>query len=61
MRNFDRDDNRDHDDYFCFTGRARLSRDMHILEGYVQGIAADSKVGDVELKHLTKWLRMSLI
>jgi hypothetical protein len=56
MRDVDRDDNSDHDKYIRFTGRARLSRDMHILEGFVQGIAADSKVGDAELKNLTKWI-----
>lgn len=43
-------------DYFQFTGRARLSRDMHILEGYVQGIAADSRVKDIEIENLIRWL-----
>ena len=56
MRNFDRDDSSDHDEYFCFTSRARLSRDMHILEGHVQGIAADSQIKDIELKNLIHWL-----
>jgi hypothetical protein len=56
MRDFDQDESTDHDDYIRFTGRARLSRDMHILEGYVQGIAADSKIEDVEIKHLIRWL-----
>jgi NAD-dependent DNA ligase len=56
MRDFDHGDNTDHDEYFCFTGRARLSRDMHILEGYIQGIAADSKIKDAELKALITWL-----
>src|SRR5438046_564253 len=29
---------------------------MHILEGYLQGIVADSKVCDKELTNLTQWL-----
>jgi hypothetical protein len=29
---------------------------MHILHGYVQGIAADSKVNETELAKLTSWL-----
>ncbi len=52
----DQDDCSEHDEYFQFTGRARLSRDMHILEGYIQGIAADSKILDAELKQLIRWL-----
>jgi len=50
------DDSSDHDDYFLFTGRARLSRDMHILEGYLQGLVADQRVRDVELRQLADWL-----
>jgi len=56
MHDFERDENSDHDEYFCFTGRARLSRDMHILEGLIRGIAADSQIKDVELKNLIRWL-----
>jgi hypothetical protein len=56
MRDFDQDENTDHDDYIWFTSKARLSRDMHILHGYIQGMAADSKINDIELTNLTKWL-----
>ncbi len=56
MKHYDRDESSEHDEYFRFTGRARLSRDMHILEGYVRGIAADSKIQDIELKRLMQWI-----
>lgn len=56
MRESDQDDNTDHDDYFWFTGKARLSRDIHILQGYLEGIAADSQINDSELKSLMQWL-----
>jgi hypothetical protein len=56
MQDFECDETTDHDEYFWFTGKSRLSRDMHILHGYVQGIAADSRINDLEIKSLTRWL-----
>jgi hypothetical protein len=56
MQDFEYEETTDHDEYFWFTGKSRLSRDMHILHGYVQGIAADSRINDLEIKSLMKWL-----
>jgi hypothetical protein len=43
-------------DYHRFTGKARLDRDIHTLEGIVQGIVADSRVNNIELEKLVTWL-----
>ena len=56
MRESDEDDNSDHDEYFWFTSKARLSRDIHILQGYLEGIAADSQINDSEQTGLMRWL-----
>jgi hypothetical protein len=56
MRDIEKDENTDHEPYIWYTGKARLSRDMHILHGLIEGLTADAKVNDVELKSLTKWL-----
>jgi hypothetical protein len=56
MTQFDDDDNSEHDEYFRFTGPARLAKAMHTLHGLVQGVSADCKIKDVELKNLMNWL-----
>ena len=42
--------------YFRFTSPARMDKAFHTLEGLVQGIAADTRVSDIELAELTKWI-----
>ncbi len=51
-----RDENSDHDAYYCYTGPARLDKAMHELEGIVQGIVADDKVNDREVAGLISWI-----
>ena len=46
----------DNASYFRFTGRQRLDKAMHSLEGLVRGIAADGRVNKQELYGLTSWL-----
>ena len=42
-------------DYEKFTGPARLDRDMHILEGLLQGVALDGSVNPKEAAALLSW------
>lgn len=42
--------------YHRFTGPARLARAVHALEGFLLGIAIDSKINDAELATLKQWL-----
>lgn len=50
------DDKTDHEEYFYFTGKSRLDRAMHTLEGLLEGITADGKVNDAEVSRLAIWL-----
>lgn len=52
-----REDYRDDDNYkhFNFTGRQRYETAMHTLHGIVQGVAADAKINDAEVKRLIQW------
>ncbi|TWU37229.1 BRCT domain-containing protein [Novipirellula artificiosorum] len=43
------------EEYFHFTGPARLSRALHTLEGLLLGITIDQKINDQELIAFTKW------
>ncbi len=42
--------------YYYFTGRQRLDRAIHTLEGLVRGVGADGKVNDRELAELMNWV-----
>jgi hypothetical protein len=48
--------NEDNADYYKYTGRQRLDKAMHTLEGIVRGIASDGKATDSELSTLTDWI-----
>ena len=46
----------DHSTYFNFTGKARLERSINSLIGIVDGITADSKINETEVRFLNNWL-----
>jgi hypothetical protein len=46
----------DRSEYHMFTGRQRLDKAMHTLQGIVQGIVADERVNNAEIHELTAWL-----
>ncbi|WP_425618020.1 BRCT domain-containing protein [Anatilimnocola sp. NA78] len=48
--------NDDNNQYFHFTGPARLNKSVHELHGILLGITADLKVSDDELQRLVYWL-----
>lgn len=48
--------NEDNAEYLKYTGRQRLDRAMHSLEGIVRGITSDNKVNDAELETLANWV-----
>lgn len=48
--------NEDNAEYYRFTRPARLDKAIHTLEGFLDGIAADGKVNNAELRSLTFWI-----
>lgn len=46
----------DHEDYYKFSWRPRLEKAINTLHGLVQGISADNKVNDAEVKSLISWV-----
>lgn len=48
--------NEDNATYYKYTGRQRLDKAMHTLEGIVRGIASDGKASDSELSVLAGWI-----
>lgn len=46
----------DHAGYHGFTGRSRLDKAVNTLLGIVEGISADSKVTETEIKYLVNWV-----
>ncbi len=43
-------------EYIYHTGPARFSKAIHSLEGMLQGLAADSKIGEAEISRLIGWV-----
>jgi len=52
----EQDVNPEHDGYYHFTGRQRLDKAMHSLEGILKGISADSSSNEKEVMLLLDWL-----
>lgn len=42
-------------DYERFTGRQRIERDLHSLEGILKGIALDGRILPAEVAALRRW------
>jgi hypothetical protein len=43
-------------DYFAFTGPARLSKSIHVLEGLLQGVTIDKEITPGELASIQSWI-----